>query len=264
MKKILIVGGDARMKILYDELLRRGHVVESLGLFDGDIGTPDSTFDAVILPVPSTRDGKNVYCPLINRNIPLDLFDRMDEHVLLLTAAYIPHREHYIDYCSLDDYSLLNAVPTAEGAVSEAIIRTDYTIWNSRVLVIGYGRVGKVLADRLCGMRADVTVSARKPSDFAMLDTLGLSHIHTADVIKNIQNYDIIFNTVDHPVLNGAEEQLKKMLVIDLSTYGCVDADQMAKANIIKLPALPGRIAPKTAGSILSNVITRIIEGENL
>ena len=60
--KILIVGGDQRMKIAFEELKNQGYAVDSLGLFDNDNGNIKEC-DIVLLPVPTTRDGVNVFCP---------------------------------------------------------------------------------------------------------------------------------------------------------------------------------------------------------
>ena len=42
---------------------------------------------------------------------------------------------------------------------------TDRTLHGSRCLIIGYGRIGRLLADRLLSLGAEVTVSARKYGD---------------------------------------------------------------------------------------------------
>ena len=264
MKKVLLVGGDDRIRRLYGELCKRGFNVDTMGVFDGDQGYPDYTFDAVVLPVPTTRDGKTVFCPLTGREIPLDIFDRIDSSVHLFCGAYTPKRVRFTDYCTLDDYALLNAVPTAEGAIAEAIHRTPFTLWKSRVLVIGCGRVAKILADRLSGLRCDVTVSARKAGDLAFIDAMGLSFIRTRDIPQNIDRFDIIFNTVDAPVLSGIADKLSQKAVFDLSSKGCMSPSEETQSGIIKLPALPGKVAPDTAGKILSDVIVGLLEGENI
>lgn len=264
MKKVLLVGGDDRIRRLYGELCKKGFNVDTMGVFDDDLGYPDYTFDAVVLPVPTTRDGKTVFCPLTKREIPLEIFDRIDSSVHLFCGAYTPKRVRFTDYCTLDDYALLNAVPTAEGAIAEAIRRTDFTLWKSRVLVIGCGRVAKVLADRLSAFRADVTVSARKAGDLALIDAMGLSFIKTRDIPQNLDRFDIIFNTVDAPVLSGVADELCQKAVFDLSSKGCMSPSEESLCGIIKLPALPGKVAPDTAGKILSDVIIGLLEGENV
>ena len=54
-----------------------------------------------------------------------------------------------------------NAVATAEGAIAEAVLHSDGTLHGAACLVIGFGRVGLALAQRLRGLSAHVTVAAR-------------------------------------------------------------------------------------------------------
>ena len=53
------------------------------------------------------------------------------------------------DYFTREELSIANAIPTAEGAIEIALSETPFTLHKSRCLVIGYGRIGKILADRL-------------------------------------------------------------------------------------------------------------------
>ena len=46
-------------------------------------------------------------------------------------------------------------MPTAEGAIQLAMEELPITLHGARVLVIGYGRLGRVLADRLAGLKAE-------------------------------------------------------------------------------------------------------------
>ena len=93
-------------------------------------------------------------------------------------------------------------MPTAEGAIKLAIENTDCTLWKSRVLVIGNGRVGKILAERLKALGAYVTVSARKPADFGLLSALGFDYINTEHLNLKPIDYNIVFNTVDAKVID--------------------------------------------------------------
>ena len=66
MKKITLIGGDLRMKILKEKLESIGFTVDTLGLFGAEAADIKSA-DAVILPVPTTKDKKTVFAPLTNR-----------------------------------------------------------------------------------------------------------------------------------------------------------------------------------------------------
>lgn len=47
------------------------------------------------------------------------------------------------------------------GAIAESFMMSDINIENSKCLVTGYGRCGRVLAQKLLRMGAEVTVTAR-------------------------------------------------------------------------------------------------------
>ncbi len=257
--KILILGGDNRMKVAMKELTDRGFKVDSLGLYECDCGDI-SAADVLLLPVPTTRDKKNIFCPLTDRKLPLDLIYKARSDALVLSCGYTFDKMRCIDYLKLDSFCLLNAVPTAEGAIARAIYDTDFCLWKSRVLVCGFGRVGKVLAQRLKALQCDLTVSARKSHDFAMLDAMGVKHIHTDEVSAHTTEFDIIFNTVDVPLFDDIA-CLKNCFLYDLSTVGCIDFEQAQNLgiNAVKLPGIPGKTAPLTAGKIIAQTVIDLV-----
>lgn len=264
MKKITIVGGDRRLKTAKEKLEKSGFYVDSVGLFEKDDGNYQNS-DVLLFGVPTTKDNTTVFCPLTHRIINLSLFENFSDK-LFLTANYIFKDKNCIDYCKDDGYAILNAVPTAEGAISFAIENTPHTLFKSRVLVIGYGRTGKVLADRLKSLGCDLTVSARKQQDFALINALGIKYRNTETLDTDQLHYDIIFNTVDCFVLNRNLNNLKDTLLIDLSSKGGFDLE-MAKTLGIKaskLPGIPGKTAPETAGEILADTVITLIKGAKI
>lgn len=266
MKKITIIGGDGRLKILKNNLKTQGYQVDSIGLYNDDNGDI-STSNVIVLPVPTTKDGINVFTPLTKREIPLSFIEEtVNSKQLLLCCNYTFENKKCIDYGALDSYALLNAIPTAEGAIDIAIQNTPFTIWNSTALVIGYGRVGKILADRLKKLGCDVTVTARKPSDLALAEAFGFKYINTEHLNLKPLNFNLILNTVDIKVIN--DDTFKNItcdLIIELSTFGGFNPEIAAEYGIktIKAPGLPGKTAPQTAAEILSKTITHIINSYN-
>ena len=67
----------------------------------------------------------------------------------------------------MEEMSILNSIPTAEGAILMALERTTVTLHGSRAVVLGYGRTGQTLANALTGLGARVTVVARRPESRA-------------------------------------------------------------------------------------------------
>ncbi len=261
MKKITVIGGDKRLKTAVKVLCEKGFTVNTIGLYDDESGNI-ADGDALLLPVPTTKDGETVFAPFAKHKIYLsEVADKADNR-LILTCNYSFRGKNCIDYGKLDSYSLLNAVPTAEGAIKLAIENTSFTLWQSRVLVIGFGRVGKVLADRLKALGAYVTVSARKPADFALIKALGYKAVQTRTVSDTLSDYDIVFNTVDAKVIDErAFENCTVKLLIDLSSFGGFDLANARDCGIhaLKAPGLPGITAPHTAGKILADTVTEIL-----
>ncbi len=261
MKKITIFGGDKRIQTVYEGLKNHGFLVDSEGLFEGDSADWESS-DIFLLPVPATKDKINVFAPLTERKLPLSEVEKRAQNKLVLSGNHMLRTERCIDYCRSDAYAIKNAVPTAEGAIAKAIEMTPFTLWRSKILVIGYGRVGKILAERLLALHAYVTISARKHYDFALAAALGLQTIHTADISKKCEGYDIIFNTVDFPVLEESLERLRGKTDIDLSSKGGFNLDRAKTlgVNACLASALPGKTAPQTAGKILTETVLELIE----
>lgn len=261
LKKITVIGGDKRLRVAA-EILSNSFNVDTLALYPDDGGDIKNS-DVLLLPVPSTRDKKTVFAPLCDHTVLLsEIAEQTSGDQLILSCGYTFQDRKCIDYGALDSYSLLNAVPTAEGAIKLAIEHTPFTLWKSRVLVIGFGRVGKILSERLKAFGCHVTVSARKTSDFALIDVFGMEYINTERLTEAPLDFDIIFNTVDKKVIDTAGlERCKAKLIIDLSSLGGLDYSAAESMGItaFKAPGLPGVTAPETAGKILARTVTELI-----
>lgn len=114
-----------------------------------------------------------------------------------------------VEFCDIgeDDYvQVQHAIPTAEAAIALAVRKTNETICGSRCLVIGYGRIGQVLASYLRGWGARVTVAARRPEIRARAEALGIDTIDTSeDALRaSAAIADLIFTTATANLLDRA------------------------------------------------------------
>ena len=151
-----------------------------------------------------------------------------------------------------------------EGAIQIAMEELPITLCSARVLVVGCGRIGKLLAVRLGGLGAHVTVAARKYEQLAWAEAYGFGAEHIHQWGGYLCSYDLVVNTVPHRLL-GVEElsDLKKgCLVIDLaSPPGGVDLESARNLGVRVLWALslPGKVAPVTAGAGIKTAVYNLM-----
>ena len=83
------------------------------------------------------------------------------------------------------------------GRAVELIIKAiPATIHNSRILILGFGRIGKVLSKILHGFGAEVWIAARKYSDLSWIEVYGYKPVHIKDLESYATDMDVIVNTI--------------------------------------------------------------------
>ncbi len=159
----------------------------------------------------------------------------------------------YIDYFQSPSLAIENAVATAEGAICQAIEMTDINLHQSQVLVIGFGKCGEILADKLCGLKCNVTVSTRDPIAKARAKAHGFGLLKDP---LSYPSFDILFNTAPAPVITpDVIDRLKEdAVILDIaSSPGGTDFNYCAEKGILAkhCPGIPGKYSPKSSAKIL-------------
>lgn len=175
----------------------------------------------------------------------------------------------HICYLNRNDFALLNALPTAEGAIAMALLACDEILTGKKTLVLGFGRVGQVLALKLKAFGALTYVSSRVGDELALALAHGLQTIPLSQLPGFLKEFKIIFNTIPALILGPKElAQIQRgAYILDLaSAPGGVDheAARQYGIKVESAPGLPGKIAPVSAGIILGQTIKQIIQEEGL
>jgi dipicolinate synthase subunit A len=271
-KKIAFIGGDARMIFAAEEFARNGYSVSVYGLgnikgfSEESAAAALSEADFAVLPPAVSRDGENVYSPLSEKKIPLRGLDFGDAEVFCGSSCpWIAQKMR--NYAEQEAFAIGNAVPTAEGALKIAMEATGRTLCGLRTCLLGYGRIGKILAKDLAALGASVDVFARRGEARALAEAFGFSAYDFGALEEKICSYECIFNTVPQNVLppRTLARIGESVPVIELaSPPGGVDAEEAEKACVRIVPAggLPGKIMPKTAGKIIYETISEMIREE--
>lgn len=176
--------------------------------------------------------------------------------------------EKIYNYTKYEPFTLVNAYLTAEGTIQEIKANSNKSIINSKILIIGSGRISKALQKLLSSFTNDITVCARNNNEKIIFGMNGYKVI-SFDELKKESDYDYIINTVPHPVLNQLELNAisNNTLIIDVASFpGGVDL-QYAKAkgiNVVVASGLPAKYSPKTAGYVLGKSVIDMIEKEGI
>ncbi|MBQ8143636.1 MAG: dipicolinate synthase subunit DpsA [Butyricicoccus sp.] len=285
---LALIGGDLRQAVLAEQLAADGHDVSVCALerhaFPPSITvfpSPDqcpSDVQAVILPMPVLRDEIHLNAPLANAALSLGpVLDALPPETLVLAGAVSDAvrrrteraRLRIIDYLKREELAIRNAVPTAEGAIQIAMEELPVTIQGLQVLVIGCGRIGQATAARLHSLGAEVTVSARRPPDFARIESSGWQALDTRHLSGHLAHFSLVINTVPTLVLGAADlsELPPGCLLLDLASKpGGIDiaaAAALGRRAIWAL-SLPGKVAPVSAAGALRDTIYSILQEEDI
>ncbi len=282
---VAIIGGDNRSACLASLFYDDGYKIKASALERCDLPLPVQVSDfreaidsseIIVLPMPVSRDGVTLNTPFAERPVHLkDIFSLCSPKKLLLggkVSTVLPEilgekSLKIVDYMQREELSVANSIPTAEGAIAIAMNELPITIYGSTALVIGYGRIGKILSKNLKDLGANTSVSARKQSDFAWIKAAGLTALSTERLSDFIGEFDVIFNTVPVKIINEdvIAHVSKKAVVIDLaSAPGGVDFSAAKRLDIktIQALSLPGKVAPLSAARIIKDTILNIITEE--
>lgn len=283
-RKYTIIGGDLRSIKLANQMVEDGNEVNiygfqnagfDLGMKESDnIDTAIDDSDVVIGPLPCSNDNETLNAPFHPQKIYInEIFKKMSKNQLFIAGRISEKVIHlaevynvYIaDLLEREEMAVLNAIPTAEGAIQIAMEETSITLHGANVIVLGFGRIGKILSKMLLGLGANVYVEARKYSDIAWIKSYGYHPVYISELGLYLQDIDIIFNTIPSVVLDI--EILKKIhrecLIIDLASKpGGVDFEKAGELGLKTIWALslPGKVAPVTAAKFIKETVYNIIE----
>lgn len=275
--KIAIFGGDMRQVYIAETLIKKGYSVCTYHL---EKPVQDERYTELHSFEDGFKECQILICPIpmTKNTLPIKdlavIFDKQlkEDHVLI--GGAIPNeiakildekKIVYYDLMKNEKVAVLNAVATAEGSIAAAIQSSVINLHGSNCLVLGYGRCAKVLAGKLKGLNAIVTVASRTDEALAYANAAGMGTVYLSDLKKILPSFDFIFNTIPSLILDKKNLLLVRpdVVIIDIaSAPGGIDyeyADERG-LNAKLCLGLPGKTAPKISADILEDEILRIIE----
>lgn len=261
---LLIIGGDRRNACLATRFAAAGLAVRTLAL--GEKSAIPAwhdpiwhSFSAIVGPIPFSEDGKTLHAPLHAERIAIvDFFDALAETATLY-AGTLPTDIH--PCCRTVDLTRnlalydRNLVATAEGVLQTLLNQIEFTLAGSDILVAGYGKVGRIVAQRLSALDARVAVYSDDPDERTQIP----APLRSTD-LADLSAYRIVINTIPAKIFDAGNLPTlsRSALLLDVASFpGGVDSSFAANTGLqlLRAPGLPGRKAPETVAAAMSEVI---------
>ncbi len=266
--RFAVLAGDGREAEAARHLTERGHKVAAFGtvlpvdapLRVASLEEALHNADFILGPALGTVDGGHALYGLHGRLVlPEDLpsllqppipwiMGRVDGWLAEVLAA---SDGVAWEYGRDEGYRMSNAILTAEAAIAEGSRRAGCSVWGSRALVLGAGRCGQAIAERLTLLGAN-TIVASQP---AIAGGIAL-----ADIACEASRVDLVFNTIPARVIERdfLAQLHDAAVVVDIASEpGGTDfgaARALGKTAVL-LPGLPGRMFPRSAGCLIAEAV---------
>ena len=270
--RILFAGGDARMKYAAEKLSGAHDITRFGEEYNG-------TFDAVVLPLPLTKDGETIFSPQGDKS-PLTTFEALfeevgeaaDEHTLVLAGGEAPALTELcgkrgfglVNYFARETLTLRNAALTAEAALCILSQSGDGALLGSEALIAGGGRIAVFLAERLRACGCAVTLAARDPNKRELLRLNGYNAVPLEELHEILPRFDCIANTIPAPIFDERlfSQMRADAVYTELATLSEEPRRTFAQRRGVKYifaGGLPGKCSPKAAGGFIADELEAVI-----
>ena len=269
-----LLGGDDRSVRLAGLLREDGHTVRCFALERAlpcveCAAEAVEGADAAVLPLPCEADGA-LNAPLsAGRYGFAELLDAAPPGLPVLAGKAgealrsVCRRRGLAlrDYFLREEFTLRNAELTAEGCVS-LLMQGEDALRGSRVLIAGYGRIGRLLAPKLPALGVRVTVAARSAEQRLLAELAGCRAIPFPEVSDS--HWDAVVNTVPAQVFGAAElERFGDARCIELASapFGFdFAAAKRLGVDVERASSLPGKYAPAAAAKAVRDAVYAMME----
>ena len=238
----------------YDESKRAGACRD----FILSSGKPCECKMLTILPIPTTRDGVHLSgseVTLASLCIEAEAGEVYLGYAIpdFLYDALTDAGATVIDAERDEVFLRENARLTALATLAHVLSRGDVSVDSLSVGVVGYGRIGCELVRLLISVGAGVRVYSTRESTVLCLCASGVdaTRVKKGDPIPPV---DILINTAPAKIFDTGTHIPEKTEILELAS-----GDNFGTADIRRLPSLPSRYYPITAGILYAEALFRAL-----
>ena len=152
-----------------------------------------SKSDIIVSSIPLSSDGININTPFSKNKIEISEVAKYVKGKTFIAGRI--EEELYqkfsetkvIDLLKREELTVLNTISTAEGAIQIAMEESTKTLHGSKILVMGFGRVSKILSNMLKGIGAEVYCETRTTVNCAWIKVYGYKPILLDELDKDLE-----------------------------------------------------------------------------
>lgn len=226
--------------------------------------------DWIVLPTPAAKLDKHTK---VVKLLKEELTKESAKEKLVFGGAFtdawrdffMQEKITFVDLMENEEVALKNARVTAEAAVAELLKYSGYSIYGQKIIVTGYGRCGREVANLLRAMGAKVTVLARSAEVRKQAQAEGHVAVDFSYGPEEVYGARTVINTVPATVLR--EPMIREMhpdtVILDIASRpGGADLAAAEVHGIQVIPALglPGIYTTKSSAGILAEAIREYVK----
>ncbi len=217
-----------------------------------------------------------IMLPFVNRGdmeeVNHEFISKLNKKCVVFTGAknetlrkqFEKYNIKFVEIIKSKSVATLNAIPTAEGVIYNALGELDKTIFGSKILVIGYGICGSEIAKKLHYLGSEVDTLEIVRTKNVRAKTMGINVVDKDDIAKT--KYDLIINTVPKKVfdINILKNVDKETIIFDIASppFGFDEYDMKAlNLKYKRLRGLPSKFGLQFSGEMISEYIIAEVRG---
>lgn len=277
MQTVLLIGGDNRTRYLDRFFTSKQYSTYCFGVYAPIDFTAlkyalGLQYVSIILPLPVTKDGNSVQCPLINSALPFETLLQLTAAENTVYGGLIP--KNLTELClrkgirTVEYYDeeviVQNAALTAEGTLQVLREHGVDLQTHPRIAVTGFGRVAKATARALLAAGCVPTIAARNSLALADAEAMGCAALPLSTLLADASGFDVLINTVPVPLFRETELARTKQTVciVDVASapFGVdFEAAKALSRTAVKAQSLPGKYTPQAAAEVIGEKLFQLI-----
>ena len=182
-------------------------------------------------------------------NILLFCGNIKDEFKTLLAQKNIK----YVNLLNNETFAIKNAQLTAEGVLAIMIDKSEKSLYENKILILGAGRVAKSLAVLFKSLNLKFAIASYNKTKFPENNYFANKSYLGRSFVKDLPKFDVIVNSIPAKIFD--DKMLSKIspetIFVETASVPCLDEEKAKNFSYIKAPGLPQKYCASSAGKLM-------------